>query len=92
MDFVNRSFSGSVKILLSIFAVFIFIKILPLLVVVGFVSWIGFKGYKYFKTKGKKKVGKRDNMDISESINNNEDPFDFTSKKIVDVEYEEIKK
>jgi len=92
MDFVNRNFSGAVRILLSILAVFVFIKILPLLVIAGFILWAGFKGFKYFKTKGNKKAKKHENVDISANINNNRVPFDFTGKNIVDVEYEEIKK
>lgn len=92
MDFVNRSFSGAFKTLLIIMAAFVIIRILPLLVVVGFVAWTGFKGFKYLKNRGIKKARDYEKMDVKANINEEEDPFDFTGKNIVDVEYEEIKK
>lgn len=92
MDFINRSFSGAFKTLLIIVAVFVIIRVIPLLVVVGFIAWTGFKGFKYFKNRGVKKSRKYENMDVKASMNDDEDPFDFTDKNVVDVEYEEIKK
>ncbi|MCH5138214.1 hypothetical protein JMF89_13510 [Clostridiaceae bacterium UIB06] len=92
MEFVNRNISGVFKILIAIIAVFVFVKILPLLVIGGVIVWAGFKGVKYFKNRENKKAGKFENIDTNESIDHNEDPFDFTGKSVVDVDYEEIKK
>lgn len=93
MDFVNKNFSGAFKIVLAIIAVIVFIRILPLLLLVGFIAWAGFKTVKYFKTRGKKKASKYEKMDVNTSINDEDDnPFDFTGKNVVDVQYEEIKK
>ena len=57
MDFINRSFSGTFKIILTIIAVFIFIRIIPLLVVVGFIAWAGLlrASMKYFNIRGNTK-------------------------------------
>ena len=92
MDFVNRNLSGAFKIILTIMAVLIFIRILPVLVVVGVVAWAGVKGVKYFKTRGNKKANKYENMDVNSNIHDEKDSFDFTGKNVVDVEYEEIRK
>jgi hypothetical protein len=92
MDFVNRNFSGAFKIVIAIMAVFVFIRILPPLLLLGFIAWAGFKTVKYFKTRGKKKASKYEKMNVNTNINDEDDPFDFTGKNVVDVEYEEIKK
>lgn len=92
MDFVNKNFSGTFKIIIAIAAMFVFIKILPLLLIVGLIAWTGFKGVRYFKAGAHKKVNKHEKMDVSTNIDGNGDPFDFTGKNIVDVEYEEIGK
>ena len=92
MDFINRSFSGTFKIILTIIAVLIFIRIIPLLVVVGFIAWAGVKGMKYFNSRKYKRANKHENMDVNSSMYAEKDSFDFTDKNIVDVEYEEIKK
>lgn len=92
MDFVNRNLSGAFKIILTIMAVLIFIRILPVLLVVGVVAWGGFKGVKYLKTRGNKKANKYEKMDVNANIHDEKDSFDFTGKNVVDVEYEEIRK
>ncbi|KZL91228.1 hypothetical protein [Clostridium magnum] len=92
MDFVNKNFSGTFKIIIAIAAMFVFIKILPLLLIVGLIAWTGFKGVRYFKARAHKKVNKHEKMDVSTNIDGNGDPFDFTGKNVVDVEYEEIRK
>lgn len=92
MDFVNRNLSGVFKIILTTIAIVVLVKILPVLIVIGTAAWIGFKGIKYFKTRGNKKANKHEKIEINSTIYDQKDPFDLTGKSVVDVEYEEIRK
>lgn len=92
MDFVNRNLSGVFKSVLAILTILIFIKVIPLLVLVGIVGWGAFKSYRYFKTLKNRNANKKEEVYSQSSVYNEESFFDLKDKNIVDVEYEDIRK
>jgi len=93
MDFINKNLSSTFKIIVGIVFVLIFVRIIPILVVVGFIAWIGYKVMSYFKLRKHKKFNnKKTNMDVNSTNYHENNSFDFSDKNIIDVEYEEIKK
>ncbi|MDW8802298.1 hypothetical protein P8V03_14175 [Clostridium sp. A1-XYC3] len=89
MDFVNKNFSGAFKIVFGILAIFVLIRIIPLLVVAGIAIWGGAKGIKYFKSWKNRKINKKEKT--VDYVNVEKEFFDLSDKKIVDVDYEELK-
>lgn len=78
----------------TVFVVFIcvnlFIKIVPWLILIGLVTYIGFKINKFIKTK-KSEFEKKKNAEYSNNQYSNTS-YDSYQGKIIDVEYEEVEK
>ncbi|MCI1944361.1 hypothetical protein [Clostridium luticellarii] len=89
MDFVFKNFSSVLKILLILIAIFIFIRIIPLLVAVGVVVFACFKVKKYLKNR---KMNKSVHSRKSNAGKAKKDSFDFHHGKIIDVDYDEVEK
>lgn len=89
MDFIFKNGSAVCKVLFTLIIIFILIRIIPLLVAVGIVAFVLFKVGGHFKSKKRNKAKKK-NVDNIEK--NQEDPFDICHEKIIDVDYDEIKK
>jgi hypothetical protein len=93
MDFVNRNFSGTLKIIITVFAVFVFIRVLPWIVAIGVIAWGINKSVKHINTLIRvKKNNKQEKVNVKDDEYNHDSAFDFSGKKIIDVDYEEIKK
>lgn len=91
MEFINKKISGVFKIILVIAAILIFIKIFPLLILVGIVAYGGNKLLKYIKKFKNEKIGKVEKDDIKSEVYEEQNYYDFSNKKVIDVEYEDIK-
>ncbi|OAA84042.1 hypothetical protein [Clostridium ljungdahlii] len=89
MDFVNKSFPVIWKVLLVLVVAFILVRIVPFIVVAGTALFAFVKIKKYFRSK-KSTSSKTEN--INNMVDDKEDPFNFSNKKVIDVEYDEIKK
>lgn len=89
MDFVNKSFPVIWKVLLVLVVAFILVRIVPFIVVAGIALFAFVKIKKYFKSK-KGTSPKVEN--INNMVDDKEDPFNFSNKKVIDVEYDEVKK
>jgi hypothetical protein len=89
MDFVNKSFPVICKVLLVLVVAFILVRIVPFVVVAGTVLFAFVKIKKYFKSK-KNTSSKMENM--NNMVDDKEDSFNFSNKKVIDVEYDEVKK
>lgn len=89
MNFTNKSFSVIWKILLILVIASILIRIFPYIAVMGIILFAFVEAKKYFKNK-KKVSHKMENM--NNVVDNKDDPFNFSNKKIIDVEYNEVKK
>lgn len=92
MDFVNRNLSSAFKIILAIVIMLIFIKTIPVLIIVGIVAWAGNKGMKFFKNRKSKESTTYKKMNVNPDIYSAKDSFDITGKNVIDVEYREMKK
>ncbi|MHC6180378.1 hypothetical protein ACYUJ6_11055 [Clostridium sp. JNZ X4-2] len=89
MDFIFKNISVVCKVLFTLIIIFILIRIIPLLVAVGIAAFVFYKAGGYFKSK-KRNKSKKKNMDNIEK--NEENPFGIGNEKIIDVDYDEIKK
>ncbi|CAB1248148.1 conserved hypothetical protein [Clostridiaceae bacterium BL-3] len=89
MDFIFKNFSLVCKVLLALAAVFIFIRIIPLVVITGVAVFAFFKVKKYFKNR---KIDKFRHKNVNNIRKKEDIPFDISREKIVDVDYDEIKK
>lgn len=89
MESISKNFSGVFKIMLAIAAVLIFIRIFPWLILIGVVAYGGNKLIKYIR---KHKSGKIRKSDIKGEIYEEQNYYDFSDKKVVDVDFEEVKR
>ena len=94
MDFIMKRFNGLLGIAISAIIIFgviyLFINILPFVVVIGLVAWMFFKGLKILKSFNSKKESvftSRDDAEVHSNVDSNE----FTNGQIIDVEYKEVK-
>lgn len=92
MEFINRNISNVFKIMLAIVAVIILIKAIPLLIFVGAVVYGGNKLLNYIRKRKSEKVSQTERNNIKSKVYEEENYYDLSSKKIIDVEYEEIKR
>ncbi|MFA9397283.1 MAG: hypothetical protein ACERKV_03340 [Clostridiaceae bacterium] len=67
---------------------FLFLNLLPYIIIIGIIIWVCFKLYKYFKIKD---IGKKQNVNKKEAFKK-EDSFEEMKNEAVDVDYTEIKK
>ncbi len=79
----------SVMIITSV-AFYLFIRLLPLLIIIGFTAWAGFALYKklriwFLRTKSSDAAFSSVN---TETYNNDTDEFDLSKKNVIDVDYE----
>ena len=91
MNFIDRRFSF-LMIPLLIVVIYLIMNFLPVILAVGAVVWLAVKGVKAFKeyyNKERKITYSEKNEDFK--VANNEDPFDFSNKEVIDADYTEIK-
>lgn len=86
MNFASKDLSIIWKAGIAVIAIFIFIKVLPLAVMAGVIIFIALKLINYFK--GRKKVNKRKKYEQPYK----ESYHDFSGKKVIDVDYDEVSK
>jgi hypothetical protein len=89
MDFIFKKFSTVCKILLALIAVVIFIRIIPWIVVAGVALFTFVKLRKYLKNR---KINKPKNKRMNGFTRRKKHPFGISQEKIVDVDYDEVKK
>lgn len=92
MDFINRNFYSALKLIIGFITVIVFIRIIPWLVVVGGIFWAFNKCVKLIRTYKEKRSNMQKKVYEKSSVYSDENSFDFPEKKVIDVEYEEIKK
>ncbi|MBV7274041.1 hypothetical protein I6U48_14130 [Clostridium sp. PL3] len=92
MEFISKGFSSVFKIILAIAAVIIFIKSIPLLIFVGAAIYGGSKLMKYIKKNNGEKIHKKEKNNTKSEIYEEQNYYDLSNKKVIDVEYEEIKR
>ena len=94
MDFIIRRFNSLFGIVISAIiilgVIYLFINILPFVLIIGFITWILFKGLKILKSFNMKKESVITSMNDAEA-NGNFDSNEFTNGQIIDVEYKEVK-
>ena len=94
MDFIIRRFNSLFGIVISAIiilgVIYLFINILPFVLIIGFITWILFKGLKILKSFNIKKEGVFTTRDEAE-VYSNGDSNEFTNGQIIDVEYKEVK-
>ncbi len=89
MDFANKSFSGVFKIIIAIIVITLFMRVLPWVLAVGIIVWAVTKVVKYFRNWKNKKNIVEEKVDVNSTIYDERDEFDFSEKKIIDVEYKD---
>lgn len=87
MDIVYKKFLTVLKVIIALILINIFIKVFPMLVVVGIAGWGIVKLIKYIKNSNKNFIN---NTKQKVSNTTKDDDFDLNGKKVVDVEYEDI--
>lgn len=94
MYFVNRGSSSFIStiIFVGLFlgAAFLFVNLLPVLLVAGISIYAITKGIKMFKQWTSKRSYKMSSKDNVEIFSEGQD-FDMTNKNIIDVEYTDVK-
>jgi hypothetical protein len=86
MDIVYRKFLPVLKLLIVLVLISIFMRILPILVIAGAVSWGIFKLVRYFKS-----IEKDSFQNAKKEMKyDTEDEFNLQNKKVVDVDYENV--
>ena len=94
MDFIIKRFNGLFGIAISAIIIFgviyLFINILPFVLIIGFIAWIFFKVLKILRSFNSKKesvvTSMKDNGDTG-SVDSDE----YTNGQIIDVEYKDVK-
>ncbi|MFL0198369.1 hypothetical protein ACJDU8_22795 [Clostridium sp. WILCCON 0269] len=89
MDFAGKNFVVICKIILALVIVFTLIRIIPLLAMTAAILFLFLTVKKYFKNK-RKHIFKSENKENIEK--DREEPFNSQYKKIIDVDYSEVKK
>lgn len=94
MGFASKEISGLFKVLiygiLGLVVVYLFLNLLPYVVLIGLVSWFGYKMFKTVKkwtTKNDTVINNKSNMDYSTMDSAEE----YTNGEIIDVDYKEVK-
>jgi uncharacterized membrane protein len=90
MDFVNKNFSGVFKIIVGVIVFLLFIKVVPWIALGGLVIWAITKIIKHFKRWKQGNGFKKEEVKINNTVYDEKDEFDFSEKKIVDVDYKEV--
>ncbi|MBC8059658.1 MAG: hypothetical protein H7Y18_03230 [Clostridiaceae bacterium] len=89
MDFIVRRFNSLLGIafftIIIVGVMYLFINILPFILIIGLIIWMFFKVTKILKSVNKKKDSVIVSMSDS-NVNSNE----FTNGQIIDVEYKEL--
>lgn len=88
MDFAGKSFAVVFKVILAIIILAVVIRIVPLLAMAGILLFLILKVKKYKNKKSYTFEGQNE-RNIK---NNEEEPFDLSHKKVIDVDYCEVKK
>lgn len=92
MSFSNKGILGTIIVLFIAFlAIFFFIKLLPILVIMGVAIWGIVKISKLLEGKKRHAFSSSGKDNISE-VSKDDNVFDFEKQDVVDVEYTEIKK
>lgn len=92
MEFISKGFSSVFKIILAIAAVIIFVRFIPLLIFIGAAIYGGSKLMKYIKKSKGEKIDKKERNNIKSEIYEEQNYYDLSNKKVIDVEYEEVKR
>lgn len=92
MEFINKGFSSVFKIVLAIAAVIILVKSIPLLIFVGVAVYGGNKLMKYINKRKSEKVVKEERNNIKNETYEQQNYYDLSNKKVIDVEYEEVRR
>lgn len=94
MDFINKRFSSFLGVIfyavIVIVVIRFFIYMLPFVMIVSLVGWLSIKGFRIIKNwNSKRKNGGNivNNVDIIEK----DDLDDLSNKKIIDVDYTDVK-
>jgi uncharacterized membrane protein len=86
MDYINRSFRSIFSVgmyaLLVLAGIFLFMNLIPIIIVLGIIAWITFKVVKVFRNLKKEK-----NSVITSMETNSEE---FSNGEVIDVEYKEV--
>lgn len=75
-----------------IIAIYLFLNFLPVILIAGVIIWAAVKGIhvaKNYFNKERKVTYSKINDDVEVAENN--DPFDFSNKNVIDVEYTDAK-
>lgn len=93
MSFSNKGIFGAVlAIFIAFFAISLFIKILPIIAVMGLAIWGITKITKFFENKNVNKFEKTSKRNIETEVMKDENDFEYEKRSAVDVDYTEIKK
>ena len=94
MDTINKRFSSMLSIIfyvaIVLVVIYFFVQLLPFILLLGILGWIGFKGVRIIKNwNSKRKNGGNivNNADITED----NDLDDLSNKKVIDVDYTDVK-
>ncbi|NMM62730.1 hypothetical protein HBE96_08475 [Clostridium sp. P21] len=90
MDFINKGFSSVFKIAIGLIIFIVLIRILPWIALVAAGIWGISKVVKSFKSWKSGDNIRREEVKTHSNISNEKDEFDFSEKKIVDVDYKEV--
>ncbi|WP_234123399.1 hypothetical protein [Clostridium hydrogenum] len=92
MSFSDKGVFGTIGVLIIAFlAIAFFIKLLPIILIMGVAIWGIVKLSKLFESKKNNKFVNNEKSNVSE-VSKDDDVFDFEKQDVVDVDYTEIKK
>ena len=94
MDFIIKRFNSlfgiAISAIIVIGVIYLFINILPFILIIGLIAWMFFKGIKILKSFNSKKESVITSMK-DDQVHNNADSNEFTNGQVIDVEYKEVK-
>ncbi|MCY6355959.1 hypothetical protein [Clostridium sp. ZS2-4] len=88
----TRTLKSMISMIVVGFVLLILLKGIFLLIPVALISWIGYKIIKVIMNKLNEFTGKEDNEDIQTSKIFEQNIDDIFNCKVIDVDYEELKK
>ncbi|HEY5561755.1 MAG TPA: hypothetical protein VIK72_08390 [Clostridiaceae bacterium] len=94
MSFASKEIRGLFKIILfgivGLVLVYLFLQLLPLILLVGAASWLGYKIIKAVRARASKKNAFINNVN-NEDYSSVERKEAYPNAQIIDVDYEEVK-
>ncbi|KOF57182.1 MULTISPECIES: hypothetical protein [Clostridium] len=93
MSFSNKTVLGTIGgLIIAFLAITLFIKILPVILVVGLTIWGVFKITKWFESKSNKKMEFSKKDEVTSEFSSEDKGFGYDKDNVVDVDYTEVKK